>query len=111
LSRHKNNTNGGSELTAMSFQGVVLPACRRNSDRPTDALKTGAASSGYADSVIQLKAGLGRHVHAASTGHRADLARLADRTNHCRLAARGSDTAIHGAERLLHTSILGQQYF
>jgi hypothetical protein len=111
LSRHKNNTNGRSGLTAMSFQGMALSRYLADSARTAAARKTSAASIGYANPVRQLKAGPRRHVHAPSTGHRADLSRLTDTTNHCRPAARGSDNAAHGAERLLHTSTYGQQYF
>jgi hypothetical protein len=95
----------------MSFQGMAVPGYRADSVRTADARKTSAASSGYANSVMQLKAGPRRDVHAASTGHRANLSCLTDTTNHCRPAARGSDNATHGAERLLHTSTSGQQYF
>jgi hypothetical protein len=102
LSRPKNNRYNGSKLTAMSFSGTSVSACRIDPDNESVASESIAASSGYCLSKPQreaVPARLHAHVLLAFAGHRVRPSGHSEAANLCRPAARGSDNASRHTQR------------
>lgn len=106
LSRPKNNRYNGPELTAMSFSGTSVPACRIDPDNESVASESIAASSGYCHSTARreaVPAGPRAHVHPTFAGHRGLPSGHSEAANHCGPAARGSDNACRHVQGPSHT--------